>query len=86
MSAGTVTVSAPVTFRTWSAPNFAQPQVAPGRRQDGLKIVEGVPVASLSPAVLDALAAAWLEDLYAKTGRACPFALTAETGGRNEGS
>lgn len=75
MTSQTVTVSAPVTFKTWAAPNFAQPEIAPRPRQEGFRATESVAVADLAPAVLDALAAAWLEDLYAKTGREVPFAL-----------
>lgn len=72
----TVTVSAPVTFKTWHAPNFALPNLPPRPRQEGFRVPDGVPVADLAPAVLDALAAAWLADLYAKSGRPCPFELT----------
>lgn len=76
MTAQTVTVSALVTFKTWPAPNFARIQIAPRPRQEGFQLSDGVRVAELDPAVLDALAVAWLNDLYAKTGRPCPFALT----------
>jgi hypothetical protein len=69
---GLVSVSVPVSFRRWQAPNFANVNRPPGKRQDGLQELPSVPVADLDPKALDALAAAWIEDLYEKAGKKPP--------------
>lgn len=72
----TVTVTAPVTYRAWKAPNFATLDMPPGLKQDGLKELPSIPVADLPAVAMDALAQQWLDHLYGKIGRANPFKLT----------
>lgn len=76
----TVTVSAPTTYRRWSPPNFASLDQPPRRREEGLVATAATHVKDLTPEALDALAGAWLEDLYFKTGRPSPWVRNAEVG------
>lgn len=69
---GLVSVAVPVSYRRWQAPNFATIDRPPGNRQDGMQPLPSTPVAELDPKALDALAAAWIEDLYTKAGRKPP--------------
>jgi hypothetical protein len=63
-----------VKFRPWAAPNFAA--IAGDGRSEPK--AEGVPVADLEAATLDAPAEAWLKDLYAKAGKKNPWAARTE--------
>ncbi len=74
----TVTVSAPVTYRRWPPPNFASLDQPPRRREEGRVATAATHVKDLTPEALDALAGAWLEDLYFKTGRPSPWVRNAE--------
>lgn len=65
----TVAVSMAMKLRKWMAPNFATVET----RQDGRQPSPSIAVAELDPSALDELAAAWLDDLYAKAGREVPF-------------
>ena len=67
-----ITVNAPVRYRKWQAPNFATQDTPPRPRQDGFREAPSTPVAELAPEVLNALAQAWLDDLYTKAGHAAP--------------
>lgn len=67
-----VTVNAPVSYNRWQVPNFASPVRPPRPRQEGIDGDRGVPVVELPAEALDALARAWLEDLYRKAGRDVP--------------
>jgi hypothetical protein len=69
-----VTVNAPVSYRRWIAPNFANVDMPPRPRQEGMQALPSVAIKDLAPEALDALAAAWLSDLYTKADRPCPFA------------
>jgi hypothetical protein len=73
MSDATISVTATVKYRCWLAPNFARQDVPARPRQEGFRELPTTPVGDLEPAVLDALAEAWLNDLYSKTTRASPF-------------
>lgn len=68
----TISISTKVVFRKWPAPNFATVSLPPLPRQEGMKELPSVPIAELQPQVLDALAEAWLADLYAKANRKAP--------------
>jgi hypothetical protein len=69
---GTVTVNAPVRYRTWNAPSFATIDTGPGRREDGFRQGPTTHVAELPAEVLHALASAWLADLYGKARKPAP--------------
>lgn len=68
-----ITVTTAVKFRRWKAPNFATQDVPPRPRQEGFKEAPTAHVKELPHQVLDALAAAWLDDLYSKTELENPF-------------
>jgi hypothetical protein len=68
----TVTVSTSVQYRRWQAPNFATMETPPRPRQEGLQWAPTTPIAELPREVLDALAQAWLDDLYAKANVSAP--------------
>lgn len=67
-----VIVAAAMAYRRWLAPNFATWALPPSARQEGLKVAPSTPVADLDDRALDALAQAWLNDLYAKANRRPP--------------
>jgi len=67
-----ITVSAPVRFRRWTTPNFATQDVPPRPRSEGFQEAPSTPIAELAPEVLNALAQAWLNDLYTKAGHSPP--------------
>jgi hypothetical protein len=59
-----------VTLKPWEAPNFAVRATAtvPGAE------MAGIPVKELDDDTLEAMALAWVRDLYRKAGRTrCPF-------------
>jgi len=62
-----------MTFKAWQAPNFATLSMPPGRKEDGLVALPTFPVEELTNEAIDALAAQWLDHLYAKAGRSSPF-------------
>ena len=62
-----VDVTMRASFKRWHVPNFAT-TVSGG----------SVHVRDLEPHVLDAVAQAWLDDLYQKTGRAAPRIIRAD--------
>lgn len=68
----TVTVTAEVKFKRWQTPNFATRDTPPRPRQEGFSMTEGVPIRELPAEALDALARAWLADLYRKVNRSVP--------------
>ena len=70
---GAITVKTSVSFRRWTAPNYAVVDMGPSRRVEGLREGTSVAVADLAPEALDALAEAWLADLYEKAKRPSPF-------------
>jgi len=57
-----------VTLARWQTPNFARRAGPPAAPEDGREDV-GIPVRELSDEALDALAWAWVSDLYTKAGR-----------------
>lgn len=63
MSAVSVKTQVRVEYKPWVAPNFA---IVFG-------VQESVRVDGLPQAALDALAKRWLDDLYAKANKPCPF-------------
>ena len=65
-----------VKFRRWGAPGFAA-IAGDGRAEPK---AEGVPVMDLDVATLDALASAWLEDLYKKAGKKSPWSAQRQRG------
>lgn len=67
----TVTINAPVTYRAWSAPSAAQIHFDEDE-------AFAVPIETLTPEALDALAQQWLDHLYARVGRPSPFRHVAE--------
>lgn len=60
----------PIELEPWKAPNFARQKAPPRRREDGITETPGIPVADLPASTLREMAQAWLEDLYAKAGKA----------------
>lgn len=74
MSEDTVEVKTGVRFRTLDVPRFAYLDVPPMPKQDGVQPLPRFPLADLAPEVIDALAARWLDNLYASVNRASPFA------------
>ncbi len=78
-----INVTTQVAFRRWKAPNFATMESRPRARQDGIQAMPSTPVRELAPDVLDALAAAWIHDLYAKAGREAPVVGPALAAARN---
>jgi hypothetical protein len=75
MMADTVTVIAKVAFNAWQVPRFATISQPPRPRQEGMQVAQSVPVKDLKPEVLDALAQAWINHLYAGVGRKPPVLL-----------
>lgn len=69
---GTIPVTAKISYRRFQVPNFATQDMPARPKQDGLHALPSTPIAELDPAVLDALAAAWIWDLYDKAGRERP--------------
>lgn len=63
-----------IKLRQWPAPNFAVPDRAPGRRQDGWKELEPIPVNELSAETLAQMADDWRADLFRKAGKKDPRA------------
>jgi hypothetical protein len=68
-----ITVTTAVKFRRWQAPNYAIQDVPPRPRQEGFSEAPKMHVKELPHQVLDALAEAWLADLYEKAGQRNPF-------------
>lgn len=68
-----VKTSMGMTFRAWNAPNYATLSLPVRGKGEGMAELPSFPVADLDPDALDALAAQWLDHLYAKAGRASPF-------------
>lgn len=68
-----ITVTTAVKFRRWLAPNFATQDMPPRPKQDGMVALPTAHVRDLPHQVLDALAEAWLVDLYEKAGQSNPF-------------
>ncbi|WP_300573528.1 hypothetical protein [Phenylobacterium sp.] len=76
MSEKTVTTTIRVTLKAWEAPNFAV-RVYASTPSAGSSISSaestGIPIREIDPDALQSMAMAWLEDLYRKAGRSCPF-------------
>lgn len=70
----TVEVKTSVRFNTWQVPNFATVTTPPRPKQEGMQAAPTIAIGDLDVAALDALAAAWLEELYKKAGQSNPFA------------
>jgi hypothetical protein len=68
-----ITVTTAVKFRRWQAPNYAVQDMPPRPRQEGMVELPKAHINELPFEVLDALAEAWLTDLYAKSEYANPF-------------
>lgn len=68
-----ITVTTAVKFRRWQAPNYAVQDVPPRPRQEGFHEAPKAAVSELPFQVIDALAEAWLNDLYAKSEHENPF-------------
>ncbi len=69
-----ITVTTEVRVRRWQVPNFAVQDMPPRPRQEGFTEAPKLHVRELPHQVLDALAGAWLDDLYSKAGQRNPFA------------
>lgn len=67
-----VTAQVAVSFKAWPTPNFANVAVPPGLRQEGIAPLPSIPVAALDKVALDALAMAWVSELYEKAGYDAP--------------
>lgn len=59
-----------VKLKPWSAPSFAARETEAGEDR------ESVHVSELSAETLEAMALAWLRDLYRKAEQRCPFSET----------
>lgn len=57
-------------LKHWTVPNFANIEMPPGLKQDGVKELPSIPIAELDAEALTSLAHQWLTDLYAKAGKA----------------
>lgn len=71
-------------MRPWLAPNFAQVESPVGRRQDGILVPNGIPVAEIPEHVLHDMALDWVSDLYRKAGKPCPWVKLKPSGGKAE--
>ena len=73
MAGTTISTTLPVEFRRWQVPDSAVHVTPPGNRQDGFLQKSPVTnVEQLPPQALDAMAQAWIDDLYARAGRQGP--------------
>lgn len=83
----TVSVVTEVHYAAWATPDIAQQWLQVDGVDADPTLSEGVPVETLPNAVVDALAAQWLDHLYARLNRAKPFHLTAQPqdGGHDAG-
>jgi hypothetical protein len=68
-----ITVTTAVKFRRWQAPNYAVQDIPRRPRHEGLVEAPKMHVNELAPQVLDALAKAWLSDLYDRAGQSNPW-------------
>ncbi len=60
-------------LKPWMAPNYAQLEMPPGEREDGVKELPSFHVKELSQEALDGHARAWLMDLYLKAAKPNPW-------------
>lgn len=65
-------------LKPWLAPNFATLEQPPGLKQEGLRELPSIAVKDLPQATLDALAAEWLTNLYAKAEKPRNWTLLAK--------
>jgi len=62
-----------VKLLPWGAPNFARLNAIPDNRHAGDVDRPTVAIKELSGQALAAMAQMWLDDLYKKAGKSCPF-------------
>lgn len=67
-----IQVKTTVKLKPWATPNFA---VLDNETDGGDRENHTLPVKELDAAAIDALAVAWLDELYLKTGKDNPFVL-----------
>jgi hypothetical protein len=70
-----IEVKTTVRFQPFNVPNYARIVMPTAPRQEGFKETPAIPIEDLEPDVLDALAARWLDNLYAAAKRPSPFAI-----------
>lgn len=68
-----VQVKTSVHLNPWQTPNFATVIIPPGKREDGIRPAPTIAVADLDAEALDELAREWLNELYLKAKKPCPF-------------
>jgi hypothetical protein len=68
-----ITVTTAVKFKRWQVPNYATQDMPPRPKQEGIHELPKTHVKELPFQVLDALAEAWLQDLYMNAGQSNPF-------------
>lgn len=70
-----VTTTMGMTFRAFTVPNFVSLSMPARPKQEGMHPLPSLAIQDLSPDALDALAARWLDNLYASCKRPSPFIL-----------
>jgi hypothetical protein len=68
-----MTASIRLPLKPWQVPNFANVDMPPRPRQDGMVSNPSFKVEELAQDALDDLAAQWLADLYTKANKTSPF-------------
>jgi hypothetical protein len=74
-----VTVNAPVSYRRWQVPDHAVHVTPPGTRGEGFKQSPTTKVQDLTPEALEALAQAWIDDLFTRANKT-PLRLVSKSG------
>lgn len=70
-----VEVKTTVRFKPFNVPNYARVETPAKPRQEGFQESPAISIEDLEPAVLDALAERWLDNLYASAKRPSPFTM-----------
>jgi hypothetical protein len=70
-----MSASIEMKLKPWQVPNFANIEMPPGRKEDGVQALPSIPIKELSIEALNGLATGWLLDLYEKAGKPNPWEL-----------
>ena len=74
-----VEIAVPIKFRRISVPNYIIHETPPRSRTEGIQEAPKTAVKDLPQEALDALARAWLDDIYAKAEKPLDTLLTDKT-------
>lgn len=66
-------------LKPWLTPNFANIEVPPRPKQDGVVELPSIPVSELSMEALSSLAQQWLTELYTKAGKTPDWSFNSPT-------